>query len=45
MGFAAEARFFFGGERGHFAQNKGVMLHPQATDFQEKNHLQAQYVL
>jgi hypothetical protein len=27
---------FFWGERGHFAPNKGVTLHPQATDFREK---------
>ena len=25
-----------GGGKGHFAQNKGVTLHPQVTDFQEK---------
>ncbi len=36
MGFAAEAGFFLGGGRGHFAPKKGVMLHPQATDFREK---------
>jgi hypothetical protein len=36
MGFAAEAGFFLGGERGRFTQKKGVTLHPQATDFQEK---------
>ena len=39
MGFAAEAGLFFGGERGHFAPKKGVMLHPRATDFQEKKIL------
>jgi len=27
---------FLGGERGHFAQKKGVTLHPRATDFREK---------
>ncbi len=43
--FAAEAGFFWGGERGRFAQKKGVTLHPWATDFREKNPLQAQYVL
>ncbi len=36
MGFAAEAGFFWEGERGHFAPKKGVTLHPQSTDFQEK---------
>jgi hypothetical protein len=36
MGFAAEAGFFWGGEKGHFAQKKGVTLHPQVTDFREK---------
>ncbi len=36
MGFAAEAGFFGGEGRGRFAQKKGVMLHPWATDFQEK---------
>ncbi len=36
MGFAAEASFLGGRERGRFAQKKGVTLHPQATDFQEK---------
>ncbi len=36
MGFAAEAGFFLGGERGRFAQKKGVTLHLQVTDFQEK---------
>jgi hypothetical protein len=45
MGFAAEAGFFGGGERGRFAPKKGVMLHLQAKDFQEKNPPQAQYVL
>jgi hypothetical protein len=28
--------FWGWGERGRFAQKKGVMLHPQATDFREK---------
>ena len=28
--------FFGGGERGRFAQKKGVTLLPRATDFQEK---------
>ncbi len=36
MGFAAEAGIFMGGGRGRFAQKKGVMLHPQATNFREK---------
>jgi hypothetical protein len=45
MGFAAEAGFFLGGGRGRFAPKKGVTFHPQATDFQEKNPPQAQYVL
>ncbi len=27
---------FFGGERGRFAPNKSVTLHPWATDFREK---------
>ncbi len=36
MGLAAEAGFFWGGERGRFAPKKGVTLHLQATDFQEK---------
>ncbi len=27
---------FSGGGRGRFVQKKGVMLHPQATDFREK---------
>jgi hypothetical protein len=45
MGFAAEAGFFWGGERGCFTQKKGVTLHPQVTDFREKNLPQAQYVL
>jgi hypothetical protein len=45
MGFAAEAGFLGGGERGRFAPQKGVTLHPQVTDFREKNPLQAQYVL
>jgi hypothetical protein len=31
--------FFGGGERGHFAPKKGVMLHPRATNFQEKKIL------
>jgi hypothetical protein len=35
MGFAAEAGFFLGG-KGAFCPKKGVTLHPQATDFQEK---------
>ncbi len=35
MGFAAKAGFF-GGERGCFAQKKGVTLHPGATDFREE---------
>jgi hypothetical protein len=29
-------QFFLGGERGRFTPKKGVMLHPQVTDFQEK---------
>ncbi len=33
---------FFWEERGCFAPKKGVTLHPRATDFQEKNPLQAQ---
>ena len=36
MGFAAEAGFFLGGERGHYTQKKGVTIHRQATDFQGK---------
>ena len=28
--------FWAGGERGRFAQKRGVTLHPRATDFQEK---------
>ncbi len=36
MSFAAEAVFFGGGGRGRFAPKKGVMLHPQVTDFREK---------
>jgi hypothetical protein len=36
MGFAAEAGFFWGGEREHFAPKKGVTLHPRATFFREK---------
>ncbi len=28
--------FYWGGGRGRFAKKKGVTLHPQATDFQEK---------
>jgi hypothetical protein len=36
MGFPAKAGFFEGGERGRFAQKKGVTLHPQVTDFREK---------
>ncbi len=37
IGFAAEAGFFWGGERGRFAQKKGVTLLPRAiTDFWEK---------
>jgi hypothetical protein len=40
MGFAAEAGFFWGGgKRERFAPKKGVTLHPQATDFQEKKIL------
>jgi hypothetical protein len=39
MGFDAEAGFLGGGGRGRFAQKKGVMLHPQATDFREKKIL------
>ncbi len=35
MGFAAEADFFWGEERGRFAPKKGVMLFPRATDFRE----------
>jgi hypothetical protein len=45
MGFAAEAGFYLGGERGRFTQKKSVTLHPWATFFQEKNLLKAQYVL
>ncbi len=45
MGFAAEAVFFGGEERGHIAQKKGVTLLPWARGFQEKNSPQAQYVL
>jgi hypothetical protein len=45
MGFAAEADFYWGGGRGRFAHKKGVTLHPQVTDFGEKNPPQAQYVL
>ncbi len=37
--------FFGGGGRGRFAPKKGVTLHPQVTDFREKNPPQAQYVL
>ncbi len=33
IGFAAEAVFFLGGGKGRFAQKKGVMLLPRATDF------------
>ncbi len=33
IGFAAEAVFFWGEGRGRFAQKKGVMLLPRATDF------------
>jgi hypothetical protein len=40
MGFAAEAGFFWGGERGRFAKKKGVTLHPRATFFQEKKIFQ-----
>jgi hypothetical protein len=29
-------QFFLGGGRGRFAQKKGVMLLPRATDFREK---------
>ena len=36
MGFTAEAGFWGGWERGHFAQKKGVTLHLRATDFREK---------
>ncbi len=37
MGFAAEAGFLGGGgERGRFAPQKGVMLHPRVTDCREK---------
>ncbi len=36
IGFAAEAVFFRGGERGRFAPKKGVTLYPRATDFWEK---------
>ncbi len=39
MGFAAEAGFFLGGEGGVSPPKKGVTLHPQATDFQEKKIL------
>ncbi len=28
--------FFLRGERGRFAQKKGVTLHPRTTDFREK---------
>jgi hypothetical protein len=42
MGFAAEAVFLGGGERGRFAPKKGVTLLPRATDFQEKKSPQAQ---
>ncbi len=35
MGFAAEVDFFWG-ERGRFAPQKGVTLHPRVTDFREK---------
>jgi hypothetical protein len=45
MGFAAEAGFFSAGERGCFAQKKGVTLHRQAMFFREKNLPKAQYVL
>ncbi len=44
IGFAAEAVFFLGGERGHFTQKKGVTLLPRDTDFREKNSPQAQYI-
>ncbi len=37
MGFAAEAGFFLGGERGVLPKIKGVTLHLRATDFWEKN--------
>ncbi len=36
IGFTAEAVFFGGGERGRFAQKKGVTLLPWATVFWEK---------
>ncbi len=36
MGFAAEAVFLGGEERGRFAQKKGATLLPRATDFREK---------
>ncbi len=45
MGFAAEAGFFGGGKGAVFPPQKGVMLHPQVTDFREKTPPQAQYVL
>jgi hypothetical protein len=35
MGFASEACFLGGGERGRFAPKKGVTLHPQVKDFRE----------
>ncbi len=39
-GLRCWGRFFLGGgERGCFAPQKGVMLHPRAMDFQEKNIL------
>jgi hypothetical protein len=45
MGFTVEAVFFEGWGKGAFCPKKGVTLHPRATDFREKNPLQAQYVL
>ncbi len=36
IGFAAEAVFFWEGERGRFAQKKGVTFLPRATNFREK---------
>ncbi len=40
--FREKGSFGGGGERGRFAQKKGVTLHPRATDFQKKNPPQAQ---
>ena len=45
VGIDKKAVFWGGGERGRFAQKKGVKLLPLATDFWEKNSPQAQYVL